>query len=131
MISGWNVYDLKGKIDMQRNDDSAEDTLEVMKFNSFVIRSTGVSTTFRRGDKWDGLSIGDEFIIDDGTIGYKGVVTGKLVGVYSFMDWEYALMHHHETTVDVHGMLNKLSSIYTGFTEDEVVTCIFFRVEKQ
>lgn len=102
-------------------------------FNDFEF-SDGVNTTVRRGLKL--LSPGDLFyvsntsnVFDENAMQLVAASMGCIVMAFKEIPEAIISLQHSENTRTRTGLLKVLKECYEDFTENEIVTIIFFKIK--
>ena len=103
-----------------------------LKFNKLVFND-GLNLTVRRGAKWDALNELDKFgvYIVNGIFDLQHIVDiGTIAMRFCDLrdsDLEY---EHDPQCRSVSGLLEEMKRIHPGFDEREIVTLVYFTIDK-
>jgi len=105
-------------------EDANENDLKVIHFNKPVFHD-GTNCTVRYGYKWADLKIGEEILLNGDR---RAIVKKLLICRFKEIKKEDILCEHDPKCRTIDGLFDVLSEIYPGFSNNSVVTIIYFEL---
>jgi len=112
------------KIECHEGENMNENDLKIIYFNNPVFHD-GINCTVRRGYKWADLKIGEEILLNGDR---RAVVKKLLISRFKEIRKEDILCEHDPECRTIDGLFNALSEIYPGFSNNSIVTIIYFKL---
>ena len=112
------------KIECCEEENMNENGLKIIHFNNPVFHD-GINCTVRRGYKWANLRIGEEILLN----GEKRAIVKKLL-ICRFDEIEKGDIscEHDPKCRTIDGLFNTLSELYPNFSNNSIVTVIYFEL---
>ena len=101
-----------------------ENDLKTIHFNNPIFHD-GINCTVRHGYKWADLKIGEEILLNEIR---RAVVKKLLICRFGELKKRDLSCEHDPNCRTVDGLFNALSEIYPGFSNNSVVTVIYFKL---
>ena len=102
-----------------------------MLFVNPVFNEEGLNVTVRAGDKWMEANVGDELICKD-TDTYevlrRATIVGKAYIPCDLISETWLKFEHDPNCMDYPGLFRVMKEVYPNFTENSLVTVIFFKI---
>jgi len=101
-----------------------EDSVKTIHFNNPVFHD-GINCTVRRGYKWANLKIGEEILLNGDR---RAIIKKLLICRFNEIEKKDILCEHDPKCRTIDGLFDVLSEIYSGFSNNSVVTIIYFKL---
>jgi len=101
-----------------------ENNLKIIHFNNPVFHD-GINCTVRRGYKWADLKIGEEILLNGDK---RAIVKKLLICRFNEIKEKDISCEHDPECRTIDGLLSTLSKLYSNFSNNSVVTVIYFEL---
>ncbi len=124
--SGLQCYRCGGiKIECYEEENMNENDLKTIHFNNPVFHD-GINCTVRRGYKWANLRIGEEILLNGDK---RASVKKLLICRFDEIKERDISCEHDPECRTIHGLFNTLSKAYPKFSNNSIVTVIYFKLK--
>ena len=114
------------KIECYEEEIMSERDLRVIHFNNPMFHD-GINCTVRRGYKWADLKIGEEILLNGDN---RAIVRKLLICRFNEIKRRDISCEHDSKCRTIDGLFNTLSEIYPNFSNNSIVTIIYFELNE-